>query len=173
MRYEIVDICVDEGAIAADPWVALVPVWWTATIYDGPEQYELSLMPFSRSQRLLFAVVWYRNEVNNGGHQQFFSNSTGIVWRDALGALDAMELPNLSSILAEAATRLGGSPSLDRAERMEQLDTFAPNFRDLDRRFYEAEKKLNLDDQIAKFIRTRPAGFFFVGKIRRAVLPGR
>jgi hypothetical protein len=174
MRYEIVEVCVDENTIAAgDPWAVIHPVWWTANIYDGPEQYELSLLPFSRSQRLVFAVFWYRAEVENGGHCQFYSNSTGIVWRDALEAFQTMEVPELSSILAEAAARLGGSPSLVRQERGEQLKTFAPDFNDLDKRFYEAENRLNLDDRLDRFIRARAADFFFEGKIRRTVLPGR
>jgi hypothetical protein len=174
MHYETVDVCVDENTVAAgDPWAVIEPVWWTANIYDGPEQYELSLLPFSRSQRLVFAVFWYRSEVNNGGHHQFYFNSTGIVWKDALEAFQAMGAPEFASILAESAARLGGSPSLDRHERSEQLEAFAPDFNDLDDRFYEAENRLNLDDRVISFIRTRPSDFFFEGKIRRAVLPGR
>jgi hypothetical protein len=174
MRYETVHVCVDDGTIAAgDPWAVIEPVWWSANIYDGPAKYELSLLQFSRSQRLVFAVFWYRSEVNNGGHHQFYSNSTGIVWKDALEAFRALDAPEFASILAESAARLGGSPSLDHHERGEQLDTFGPDFSDLDDRFYEAENKVNLDDRVIRFIRARPSEFYFEGKIRRAVLPGR
>jgi hypothetical protein len=174
MRYKTVDVCVNDNTIAAgDTWAVIEPVWWTANIYDGPQQYELSLLPFSRSQRLVFAVLWYRSEVNNGGHHQFFSNSTGIVWKDALEAFHVMEAPEFASILAESAARLGGSPSLNRHERSEQLETFAPKFNDLNDRFYEAESRLNLDDRVISFIRTRASDFYFQGKIRRAMLPGR
>jgi hypothetical protein len=173
MRYETVHVCIDDDTIAVgDPWVVIEPVWWSANIYDGPEQYELSLLQFSRSQRLVFAVFWYRSEVNNGGHDQFYFNSTGIVWKDALEAFRSLDAPEFASILSESAARLGGSPSLDRDERGEQLDTLAPDFNDLDDRFYEAEKKLNLDDRIISFIRARASDFYFAGKIRRAVLPG-
>jgi hypothetical protein len=174
MHYETVDVCVDENTIAAgDPWAVIEPVWWTANIYDDPDQYELSLLPFSRPQRLVFAVFWYRGEVENGGHHQFYWSSTGIVWKDALEAFQAMESPEFAGILAESAARLGGSPSLHHHERVEQLETFAPSFNDLDKRFYEADNRLNLDERVIHLIHTRPADFFFEGKIRRAVLPGR
>lgn len=35
-------------------------------------------------QRYLLAINWYFGEVNNGGHHQFFYNSTGIVWEDVV-----------------------------------------------------------------------------------------
>jgi hypothetical protein len=174
MRYETVHVCVDDSTIAAgDPWAVIEPVWWSANIYDGPDEYERSLIQFSRSQRLVFAVQWYRSEVKNGGHDQFYSNSTGIVWKDALEALRAFGASEFVSILELSAERLGGSPSLDRQERIEQLDTLAPNFNDLDDLFYDAEEKVDLDDRIIRFIRARPSDFYFEGKIRRAVLPGR
>jgi hypothetical protein len=172
MRYEKVQVCVDDGTIAAgDTWRIIEPVWWSANIYDGPEQYELSLLQFTHSQRLIFALAWYCCEVNNGGHDQFYSNSTGVVWRDALAALRALQAQELVVVLEESAQRLGGSPSLDRGERIEQLRTFGPDFEDLDSRFYEAES--DLDGRTISFIRSRPSDFYFTGLIRRAVLPGR
>jgi hypothetical protein len=174
MRYETVEICVDDSTITAgDPWGVIHPVWWLANIYDGPREYERSLLQFSRAQRFVFAVLWYSAEVNNGGHRQFYSNSTGIVWKDALDAFLALNLPQFATIVAESTERLGGSPSLDRGERGEQLAKFAPEFGDLDDRFYEAEKTFDLDENIRAFIRTCPSDFYFKGKIRRAVLPDR
>jgi hypothetical protein len=174
MRYEKVHVCVDDGTIArGNFWAVLDPVWWTANIYDGPEQYELSLLQFSRSQRLLFALSWYCAEVNNGGHRQFYSNSTGIVWKDALEAFRAIDSPECAGILEESAQRLGGSPSLDRHERAEQLQRFKPNFRDLDDRFYATQKFAGVDEKTIRFIRTRPSDFYFDGTIRRAILPRR
>jgi hypothetical protein len=174
MRYETVRVRVDDGTIATgDPSAVVQPVWWSANIYDGPDEYERSLQRFSRSQRFIFAVLWYRAEVNNGGHSQFYSNSTGIVWRDALEALQALEAPEFVSILQRSAELLGGSPALDRRERCEQLDACAPDFSELDDQFYDAQERVDLDARMAGFIRARPSDFYFEGNIRRAVLPGR
>ena len=46
--------------------------------------YECTAKQFSRTMRLIFAVDSYMAEVYNGGHDQFFFNSTGVVWKVAL-----------------------------------------------------------------------------------------
>lgn len=57
-------------------------------IIDGSyEEYENSLKKYSKSQRLIFAVCEYLREVYNGGHEQFFYNSSGIMWKDVLEGL--------------------------------------------------------------------------------------
>src|SRR5262249_31444746 len=122
MRYVTVQVCVDESTIAAgDLWAVIEPVWWSANLYDGPDAYERSLRPFSRSQRLILAVRWYCSEVSNGGHDQFYRNSTGIVWKDALEAFRVLDAHDFVSILEQSAKRLGGAPSLDHHERSEQM----------------------------------------------------
>ncbi len=79
--------------------------------------YERSLAGFSGPQRLVFAIHWYRAEVNNGGHVQFYSNSTGIVWRDALAGFEAMGLSDYAAVVRDSARLLGGDPPLDREKR--------------------------------------------------------
>ena len=79
------EVLIDDAVIdGSNPMAAIDPLWWLANIYDGPDEYERSLQPFATPQRLVFAMCWYDAEVCNGGHDQFYSNSTGIVWRDAL-----------------------------------------------------------------------------------------
>jgi hypothetical protein len=170
MQFEEVRVCVDDTTISSgDTWKIIEPVWWSANIYGGFEQYEFSLLKFTHSQRLLFALNWYCSEVCNGGHRQFFSNPTGIVWQDALTALQELHAPELVAVLQEAIQLLGGSPSFDQGERIAQLRTFAPKFDDLDDRFYEARSVL--DERSLFFIRSRPSDFYFTGLIRRAVFP--
>ena len=171
MNYRIVHICVDDSIIeTADPEKILEPVWWSGNIHDGPEEYDKSLSVFSHAQRLLYALTWYCSELLNGGHDQFYSNSTGMVWKEAMGAFEALELPEFASILRESAERLGGSPSLDHQARKGQLDACKPDFSDLDQHFYEADKRVNLDGRIMSFIRARPSDFYFEGKINKPII---
>lgn len=115
MEYEEVRLRVDESTIlGADPSIVIEPVWWTGNIYDGPKEYELSLASFSQSQRALFGILWYRSEVNNGGHEQFYFNSTGIVWKQARDGFALLELKEFSAILNESVLRMGGDIPLDR-----------------------------------------------------------
>ncbi len=163
MQNEKIHLQVDDATIAADDLSEIIrPVAFIANIYDGPAEYEQSLRSFSLAQRLIYALQWYDAEVNNGGHDQFYWNSTGIVWRDALAAYHAIGALGIADILQQSADRLGGSPSLDRGERQQQMSDLAPNFNDLDERFY-AESSDDVDRQIMNYIRARPADFYFDG----------
>jgi hypothetical protein len=172
IRRERVHVVVDDATISAgNPSEVIHPVRWVSTIYDGPCMYEQSLRPFTRPQRLVRAMLLYVYEVNNGGHEQFFSNSSGIVWRDALEGFEAIGLSRGAEILRVAAERLGGSPSLDRSERQEQIERFQPEFEDLDEAFGALAAKNDINEQIMKYVRSRPADFYFSGMVERVVLP--
>ncbi len=173
IRREKVHVQVNDNTIAAgDPAVIISPVWWLATIYDGPVASEHRLQQFSHAQRLVWAVLWYLKETNNGGHRQFYSNSTGIVWRDAIEGFEAIGISRAASILRISAQRLGGSPALDREERNEQLIAVQPEFADLDEAFWAMQEKCYFTQVIMKFIRANPSDFYFSGIIERVVLPG-
>jgi len=172
LKTEIANVRIDEATIAGgNPHAVIHPVWWTATIYDGPAAYEKSLQLFTRPQRQVFAMLWYKEEVDNGGHDQFYSNSTGIVWRDALEGFEAAEMPEVAANLRESANRLGGSPPLDRRERQALLDSKSADFADLDDKFYELDEAVNIEDKLMAYIRSRPKDFYFSGQVKRLVLP--
>jgi hypothetical protein len=78
----------DKVMETRDPMKVIDPLWWTVSIYDSKEKYEKDLKSFSFHQRAVFALMWYMAEVNNGGHSQFYSNSTGIVWEDAMDGFE-------------------------------------------------------------------------------------
>lgn len=141
------------------------PVWWTANIYDGPEAYEESLAPFTRAQRLINAIEWYRAEVNNGGHYQFYFNSTGIVWRDALAGFEMLGLTDLAENLRESADLLGGDPPLDRHARVALLERLEPDFADITMRFWDLEDWHNVDAVILDYARAHPEEFVFDGVV--------
>lgn len=168
---KVFHVRVDDATIARGHAMEVIdPVWWTANIYDGPAAYDQSLKQFSKAQRLVHAMLWYREEVDNGGHEQFYSNSTGIVWRDALEGFEAAAMPEVAAIVRESANRLGGSPSLVREERQKQLKTMAPKFDDLDGKYYEYDKRADVEAKIMEYIRSRPKDFYFTGRVRKIVL---
>lgn len=171
-KYETVHVTVDDGTIASgDIWKVIHPVWWTADIYHGPFEYERKLKLFSDEQRLIFALLWYISEVSNGGHSQFYSNSTGVAWKDARRAFRAIGIDEGAEIILASADRLGGDPALDREERHRQRAHFAPEFDDLDTRFYELKADVNIDQAMLALIRTKPGAFYFSGEVTRVVLP--
>jgi uncharacterized membrane protein len=150
------DQVIDEG----DVYKIIDPLRWTVSIYDGLEKYESDLKKFSIPQKYIFAISWYRDEINNGGHDQFYSNSTGIVWEDALNGFKEIGLPEFQKILEESAQRMGGYPSKDRNERQDQLSTQNPDFEDLDKRYYKLEGS-SFDSAMLKYIKKNRRNFYF------------
>ena len=147
-----------------DPFAIIEPVWWTSTIHDGEAKYNESLAPFSKEQRNIYAMLWYLAEVENGGHDQFYFNSTGIVWKDALYACTALELDEVAEIIVESAAKMGGEPSLDRATRQEQLNEYKPDFEELDSRLYKIDTKIY--DGIRQYFLKNRSAFYFEGEIK-------
>jgi hypothetical protein len=167
MKLVPVQYRIDAEFIAKhDAHEILDPVWWSGEIHDSVAEYERTLRPFSRQQRLFHALLWYTAEVNNGGHDQFFWNSTGIVWPDALAALEELKLVKGAAILRDAARRMGGKPSQVRTERQEQLDRLKPDFGDLDDRFYALKEKDDPDSAMTAYIRRHPEPFLFEGVVQ-------
>jgi hypothetical protein len=166
-RTETVHVRVDDAVLAGDdPFAVIEPVWDACNIYDSLSEYQKSLSPFSRPQRLLVAIQWYVAEVNNGGHDQFYFNSTGIVWPDAAAGFREVGLPEIAEIVEESSRRMGGA-SREREERWRQLDELKPNFDDLDDLFYELAKSLGVDPLMMEYARRHPSQFYYDGSYER------
>ena len=163
LKFDIGDREID----GEDYFTVIEPVFWAVSIYDGPDQYERDLAKFSNEQRLVLAYHWYLSEVNNGGHDQFYYNSTGIVWRDALKAFEAIGADEVSAIIKESVSRLGGNPSFDRGERQQQFDQFNPNFEDLDNELFKLEERIDFDQKVLEFIRAHREKFLFSGIVEK------
>jgi hypothetical protein len=108
IRFEIGNREIDDD----DYFVVIEPVFLSVSIYDGPVRYEEDLARFSNEQRLILACHWYLSEVNNGGHDQFYYNSTGIVWKDTLKAFAAISAGEAVAIVEESIRRLGATQAL-------------------------------------------------------------
>ena len=110
-------ITVEEILATDDMWTINEPAYWTINIYGSYDDYLESAKDFTVEQRYLNAIIWYFAEVNNGGHHQFFYNSTGIVWEDALAGLRLFKMDILADNLQSVIDYFGGSVPFDRAER--------------------------------------------------------
>jgi hypothetical protein len=172
IKYEKVNVIIDDNIIDKGNINEIIePVWNTVSIYDGEAKYLNDLRKFSVPQKYVHAIMWYSYEVNNGGHDQFYFNSTGIVWEDALNGLKEVDQIDFYNILKESVQKMGGKPSKDRFERQKQLNKLKPDFEDLDDKFYELEKKTDLDSVLLDYIKKNRTSFYFSGMIERAKLP--
>jgi hypothetical protein len=157
------DSVINEG----DVQKIIDPLWWSVDIYQSEVIYKESLKTFTENQKYVFAIQWYLAEVNNGGHDQFFTNSTGIVWKDALKGFEKIGLRDNYTILKAAADKLGGNPSLNREEREQQYDRTNPDFEKLDDRFFDSDKKTPIDSIVLEFIKANRKDFYFRGRIKK------
>lgn len=171
ITFKKVHIVIDDNIIdKGDIFEIIDPLWSSVKTYEGEEIYSYSLKDFSTSQKYVCAICWYRAEVNNGGHDQFYFNSTGIVWEDALNGLDEIGLIDFKNILKESIQRMGGSPSKYWIERQKQLDELNPNFDDLDKKFYDLEIITNVNSVILEYIKKNRESFYFDGFVNKASL---
>jgi HEAT repeat protein len=73
-------------------------------------------------QQHFSAVTMLDSEVNNGGLEQYFVNSSGDHWRDALAGLEAMGFRRRLAHFKEAVKKFGeNGPSTDREIRQQQV----------------------------------------------------
>ena len=169
-KHKAVNMVIDEILINSnDPKAVISPVWWSVNIYDGEEKYEEDLKAFTVQQRYVFAIQCYVTEVNNGGHYQFYSNSAGIVWEDALKGFEAIGALKNAKIVKESAARMGGKPSKNRDERNEQLEQSSGDdgdcglFEELDTLYYESES--DMYELLNAYIKANAKDFTFSGEV--------
>jgi hypothetical protein len=95
--------------------------------------------------RHLYASHWCRSEVCNGGLQQFFYNSTGLLAPEALAGFQTVGLQECALVLAEAIGYFGPRYPRERSLRLRSLPESCGEraswdpFIALDERFYDAE----------------------------------
>ena len=106
--------------------------------------YECSMKSFPHPMRLLFAVDSYMAEVYNGGHDQFFFNSTGVVWKDALEGLEMIGSKEAYAILKRVIGRFDRDIPDDADARRAMMDELEDGlFEKDDQAFYDMTEDLS------------------------------
>jgi len=101
----------------------------------------LAKATLSPAERVVVAVEALEREVNNGGYNQFFFNSSSEYVRDIVDCLTAAGCPNAAAITAEAIAVLNPQPGWtaedisNAAADMDESDD--ERLSALDERFYE------------------------------------
>jgi hypothetical protein len=113
-------------------------------------------------QRHYGAVSMLDAEVRNGGFSQYFFNSSGDNWRDALAGLEAMGSKERLAIFSEVLAKFGAAgPSEDREMRMGQLSKIAKAedalFDPFDSRYYKSTEVI--DVMVMRYVLKNPDAF--------------
>lgn len=137
-------------------------MWEQADLSEDEASYELSIEGATRGQRAIYACTLYLSEVNNGGHHQFFLNSTGMVWDDAITGFRLLRAADYEAILRNAVDLFPyQQPAKDRFDRIDELQAMPDKaFDGLDDQLYKLEKTNDIDAIFMAFINERPDHFF-------------
>lgn len=113
-------------------------------------------------QRHYSAVRMCDSEIRNGGLSQYFVNSSGDHWRDALEGFAAMGFRERLAVLQEATRKFGeAGPSAERDARQRQLSKlFRRNdklFEPLESRYFQCREVLGA--QVAYYVIEHAAHF--------------
>ncbi len=105
--------------------------------------------PLTREQQMYLAVYMLDAEINNGGHSQYFFNSTGDDWQDALDGLKAMGFEDRASIFQKSLDYFGShGPSSDRKTRQTQLSKIyqkhEADLNKLDSQYYDSKESIEV-----------------------------
>ena len=74
------------------------------------------------AEQVAHCVLLLESEVNNGGLDQFFWNSSGDTWRETIAALEAIGAPKFADIVRRAVAAFpGGEPPADRDARCDAM----------------------------------------------------
>lgn len=106
-----------------DYWDLVEPIWEAISIYDGPENFLRQYNSAPEAARTLFAAHWCQSEICNGGFDQFFSNSTGVLAPEAVVAFQKIGMLETAALVERAMLLLGDSYPRDRDTREEAIET--------------------------------------------------
>ncbi len=144
------------------PWEIAVYLDDYIEFHEGEDVLRATMAPATPGQRAVYSCVWYEYEVCNGGHEQFFGNSTGILWDEALAGFIRIGATEYAAILKAAISRFpNGTPAKDRKTRKEQLEKIPSGDLDqLDHSLYELKEQQSFDEMLTRYISVHPDEFF-------------
>jgi hypothetical protein len=138
-------------------------------MWDGlrtPYEPDERLAALTSGQRAVYALRWVVAEVNNGGFDQLFFNSTGYLLPEAQEAARVLGSDAWAAVLDEAAAVLGEPYPRDRSERQERLDALPQASREgldrLDELVYSLQAQAATDpDALSRaYLERHPDEFF-------------
>lgn len=133
-------------------WKLVEPIWDAVSIYDGGDVFLRQYGASPEASRILFAAHWCQSEINNGGFDQFFSNSTGVLAPEGVNAFRALGMPRTADLIGEAMAAFGLPYPRERDEREDALEALwgADN---------DADPFGNLDEAFFEMVETENGGF--------------
>lgn len=149
-------------------WAVIEPLWEAVDFSKGFKGVSEALSKASAGQKHLLAVDWCQKEVRNGGFEQFFLNSTGMLWKEALAGFRAIGARDYAVLLETALSLFpDGEAHITKSERAKYLRSVPKKEREelfdpLETEFYRLldNPDTDLEKYRATFVRENPDEFF-------------
>lgn len=103
-------------------WELVEPYWEKVSIYEGPETFLAQYHSIPEVSQRLLAAHWAQSEIRNGGFDQFFSNSTGVLGPEAVAGFGALGMTETADLMARVMRCLGDDYPRDYDLRELALD---------------------------------------------------
>jgi hypothetical protein len=154
----------DPAALA---WAVIAPAYKAVNFYHGPDVLTESMRPLTPGQRALLALHWCVGEVSNGGFDQFFLNSTGLLAPDAVEGFRRIGMPEAADLVTRARAIFAerpppanaADPAFDEYENAIAFDIYHERQRPLEDRFF-ALVNSELYPKAAVYVREHAEEFF-------------
>jgi hypothetical protein len=104
-------------------WMVVEPYWEAVDIYNGEEEFLRTFAPLPEPAKHLLAAHWCQSEVCNGGFHQFFTNPTGVLAPEAAQGFEAIGMPVVAALVAEAMVTFGAPYPREQEQREQHLSS--------------------------------------------------
>lgn len=130
------------------------PYYKKFDFYNGRERWLQSIEEIPSKAVHLFSLHWLHLEVYNGGFWQYFHNSTSISYPEAVDGFRAIGMPEVATIIENAASKLGDPFPFDKTEREEIVGPpdNRMDFTSYDEEFYELADTEKIFRREPKFV---------------------
>lgn len=102
-------------------WDQIEEAFEAVDIYETYDVFKQGAAKYPEWKIDILAVHWTMSETVNGGLEQYFSNSTGILAPEAVLGFQRIGKPELAAALQKAMALLGEPYPRERKERSERL----------------------------------------------------
>lgn len=146
-------------------WVALEPIFFKLSVPETRKEWLREARPFTAQQRRLLACYWYVEEIESGGHHQFFFNE-GIIYPEALEGFREMGSVKVVQVMIEAKKILGLSEFKHSRQLRERLDSLPLDvFRPLDDKFGDLNSKDEIWKSLDRYVAAHRRAFRYHGTV--------
>jgi hypothetical protein len=118
-------------------WRLVDPVWKQIDIYSGADVFLRTYTAVEKQAGLMFAAHFAQSEICNGGFDQLFWNSTGVLAPEAAEGFQTIGMIETAETARAAIRMLGEDYPRERGERQDVLASVNQQaLNELDKKFF-------------------------------------